>query len=466
MPGPDARNDCDFLTPVLLPGDPLGLLHEQGPEALVLELGGVPVMDRDNGAVNMQLSHHAAPALDLRPKRVLAQLPQPQQADQNVLLRVLIRNKRLPGVVRVIIPPNELNLLRLHLVMHLLNPDLPRPHITTGDLQFLHPGQYKFPQVPVVNARGDDRHRDVPLHSVHPQPGRGQGHQLGHDIDQLVRVVAAVLAVLPQLVQACAPDHERRVDLQPVRAELRVLEQLAKALEVALEAHVGQVGHDVGHDFVAAVLGHREALLDRLDCVAAVGVPGDVLEDTLHADLEPRAAVVEQVVEVRLVAVVRPGLDGDAHALGVALLAELRGLGHVLRGVPGERVVQVADEVVSVVGREGHEGPAHDHELDFVDVVAELLQLLHPVLGLDVGVVPGADGPHRGRLVARVGLGGVLEVAVRPAGAVDANVACGRDVRAAVRLRHHSHDGHPGGRPDRLGLEDRRQGRLVLFGDA
>ena len=36
--------------------------------------------------------------------------------------------------------------------------------------------------------------------------------------------------------------------------------------------------------------------------------------------------------------------------------------------------------------------------------------LFQPVLGLEVRVVPGPDGPHGGRLVARVRLGGVLEV--------------------------------------------------------
>ena len=36
--------------------------------------------------------------------------------------------------------------------------------------------------------------------------------------------------------------------------------------------------------------------------------------------------------------------------------------------------------------------------------------LFQPVLGLEVRVVPGPDGPHGGRLIARVGLGGVLEV--------------------------------------------------------
>lgn len=37
--------------------------------------------------------------------------------------------------------------------------------------------------------------------------------------------------------------------------------------------------------------------------------------------------------------------------------------------------MKVSDEVVSVVLRQSHEGPAHHDELHFVDAVAQLLQL-------------------------------------------------------------------------------------------
>ena len=55
-------------------------------------------------------------------------------------------------------------------------------------------------------------------------------------------------------------------------------------------------------------------------------------------------------------------------------------------------------------------------------------------------LLPRSDCPHRGRLVAGVGLGRVLKVRVGPAGAVDADVARHVDVGTAVRLAHHRHD--------------------------
>jgi hypothetical protein len=66
------------------------------------------------------------------------------------------------------------------------------------------------------------------------------------------------------------------------------------------------------------------------------------------------------------------------------------------------------------------------------------------MLGLQVGIISCADGPHRGRLVARVGLRRVLEVGVGSAGTVDADVAGHADVRTPVRLAHHGHDGDLG----------------------
>jgi hypothetical protein len=76
--------------------------------------------------------------------------------------------------------------------------------------------------------------------------------------------------------------------------------------------------------------------------------------------------------------------------------------------------------------------------------MAQLLQLLDPIPGLYKGVIAGPDRPHGGRLVPGIGLRAVLEVAVGAAWAVDAYVACGRNVGASVWLAHYGHDGDAG----------------------
>ena len=59
----------------------------------------------------------------------------------------------------------------------------------------------------------------------------------------------------------------------------------------------------------------------------------------------------------------------------------------VVGRVPGEGVVQVPDEIVLVLVLEGHERAAHHDELDLVHRVAELAELVHAILRLQVRVV-------------------------------------------------------------------------------
>lgn len=67
-----------------------------------------------------------------------------------------------------------------------------------------------------------------PLHSVDARPGWHQRQDSGHQVHQIAGRVALVAAGLPQLVQAGAADDQRRVQLQPVRPERRVLEKLLR----------------------------------------------------------------------------------------------------------------------------------------------------------------------------------------------------------------------------------------------
>lgn len=79
--------------------------------------------------------------------------------------------------------------------------------------------------------------------------------------------------------------------------------------------------------------------------------------------------------------------------------------------------------------------------------------------------LPCADSPHAGGLVSGVGLGAVLEIGIRAAGAVDADVAGGGDVGAAVGLGHDGDDGDAGGGADGLGAEAGEEGFAVGVGE-
>ncbi len=115
-----------------------------------------------------------------------------------------------------------------------------------------------------------------------------------------------------------------------------------------------------------------------------------------------------------------------------------------------QRIVQIPNEVILVALVEAHEGPAHDDEFHLVDAVSQPTQLGHPPPRLRVGIVSRAYGPHRSGLVSGVGLGRIFEVAVGPAGTVDADPAGHGDVRTAMGFAHHRHDAHAAGGSDGL----------------
>lgn len=71
-----------------------------------------------------------------------------------------------------------------------------------------------------------------PLHSVDPRPGRHQRQNSGHQVHEIAGRVAFVAAGLPQLVQTRASDHQRRVQLQPIRPERRILEKLLQETQI------------------------------------------------------------------------------------------------------------------------------------------------------------------------------------------------------------------------------------------
>ena len=102
--------------------------------------------------------------------------------------------------------------------------------------------------------------RRKPLNAINARPGRHQRQNLRQQVDQHVGCVVLVPARLPQLVQASAANHQCGVQLQSVGAKRWRREILPKLLQIALESHVGQVGHHVCDDFEAAIFGQMKRL--------------------------------------------------------------------------------------------------------------------------------------------------------------------------------------------------------------
>lgn len=76
----------------------------------MLELAGVSAADGDDASVNVQLADDGHASFQLRPEGLRRAATQTQQADQDVLLRVLVGEEGLPAAVGRVVPPHQLHL--------------------------------------------------------------------------------------------------------------------------------------------------------------------------------------------------------------------------------------------------------------------------------------------------------------------------------------------------------------------
>lgn len=76
----------------------------------MLELAGVSAADRDNAAINVQLADDGHAAFQLRTEGLRGAAAKTQQADQDVLFRILVGEEGLPAAVGHVVPPYQLHL--------------------------------------------------------------------------------------------------------------------------------------------------------------------------------------------------------------------------------------------------------------------------------------------------------------------------------------------------------------------
>ncbi len=92
--------------------------------------------------------------------------------------------------------------------------------------------------------------------------------------------------------------------------------------------------------------------------------------------------------------------------------------------------------------------------------------MLDSISSLNIGIITRSNGPHGCGLIARIGLSGVLEIGVGSSRTVDADVACGCDVRTSMGLAHDSDDCDSTGCSDRLCLQEWSQFVFIVVGNS
>lgn len=76
----------------------------------MLELAGVSAADGDDAAVNVQLADDGHASFQLRTEGLWGAAAQTQQANQDVLFRILVGEEGLPAAISHIVPPHQLHL--------------------------------------------------------------------------------------------------------------------------------------------------------------------------------------------------------------------------------------------------------------------------------------------------------------------------------------------------------------------
>src|SRR2546430_16590776 len=95
----------------------------------------------------------------------------------------------------------------------------------------------------------DVRRSDFPLDALDATPPRDDCLDARHELDGVLRRQRRKSARRPQPVERRSREDEGWINLQEVRPVVRIVEEGAKRVEVAVEVGTGQTGHHVRADF-------------------------------------------------------------------------------------------------------------------------------------------------------------------------------------------------------------------------
>ena len=148
------------------------------------------------------------------------------------------------------------------------------------------------------------------------------------------------------------------------------------------------------NNFICTIFSHGKCFLDRFDRMTSVCISSYIFIDTLHSDLQSGAAIGQHIRKMPFPTEIRSCFNGDADAFSFALFGKENSLFVIIGDMSAECIMEISDEVVSVLLVEGHKSSSHYDEFYLIHVVTDFLQLLDPIPRLNVGVVPCPDGSH------------------------------------------------------------------------
>jgi hypothetical protein len=126
-----------------------------------------------------------------------------------------------------------------------------------------------------------------------------------------------------------------------------------------MQPHIRQIWHDMRYNFISRVLHNSKTMLDSLNRMPPIGIPGHILINTLDSNLNPSAAVAQHVRNMRRLAVIWPSFYCDCDAFALGLLGKLYGLLVAMAAMERQPIMEIPNEVVPIILRQGHESTPH-----------------------------------------------------------------------------------------------------------
>src|SRR5208282_4632619 len=283
LPGPDRTGHVDAGEP-FVPGAFFRGREQPPPEAamLVLVRPRAFVPDGDLGAYHFELTDDRTVEPPLGRARRKAK---PQEAGDRVGDRVLPRKEPFSAARGPVLGLGQLERFR-----QWRGPSarLPAPQAPAVAALLSEAVESLLSKVARPDAGRDQPCGDVSLDALDPDPRRETSLHPSEELRRDGRVVRLVAPRSPVVVERGPGEHQRRVDLEKVRAVIEFVPQPLEVREVGTRVHPGESEHEVVADLEAPVprLPRRAGHVPRR--VRSAYRLKDVVVKALDADLDPR----------------------------------------------------------------------------------------------------------------------------------------------------------------------------------
>lgn len=160
---------------------------------------------------------------------------------------------------------------------------------------------------------------------------------------------------------------------------------------------------------------------------------------------------------------IRSSFNGNTNTFCLTLLRKLNCLFMIRRNMSTESIMEISNEVISIILIQWHKSSTHYDKLHFVNIVPYLFQLLNSVSSLNVWIVSSSYSSHGSRFISSIWLSWIFEVRVWSSRTINTNISSCCYMRASMRFAHNCYNCNTTCCPDWLCFKKRSQFGFIVF---